>query len=310
MNTSFSIKLPNLQIYMDSSSLTEFKVCPRKYYFSIVLGRQPSAESVHLTFGILLHKAIETYHKLRPTQPHYTAMKEAVRWAMTATWDHKLNKPWDSDDRYKNRFTLIRTLVWYLDNYEHDNVATATQRDGRVAVELPFSFDSGFTASTGEDFVLCGTLDRIVSFNDRFYVMDVKTTKSTVGPYYFKKYSPDNQVSIYSIAGAMIFGQPIEGLIIDACQVSIEKSVFERGFIDRTAYQRDDWQRDLGWWLMQLNNCAETDVWPKNDSACDRYGGCPFRPVCAQPNAAAEARMLEGAYRDRMWDPRRNRTSF
>jgi hypothetical protein len=295
---------------MDSSSLGEFKVCPRKYYYSIVLGRQPQAESIHLTFGILLHRAIELYHKQRVTQPHYVAMRRAVLWAMESTWDAYHNKPWDSDDKYKNRFTLIRTLVWYLDEYEHEEVTTATMSDGKVAVELPFSFDSGYTASTGEDFVICGTLDRIVLFHNRFYVMDVKTTKSTIGQYYFKKYTPDNQVTIYSIAGSMIFHQPIEGLIIDACQVAIEKSVFARDFIDRSPYQRDEWQRNLGYWLLNINNCAETDNWPKNDTACDRYGGCPFRPVCSQPNEAASARMLEGAYRDRTWDPHQNRTSF
>lgn len=309
-NTSFSIKLPTLQLYIDSSSLTEFKVCPRKYYYSIVLGRQPQADSIHLTFGILLHKAVELYHKARVTEPHYTALRSAVKWAMESTWDKERNKPWDSDDRYKNRLTLIRTLVWYLDQYERDGLVTSTMSDGRVAVEIPFNFDSGYTASTGEDFVICGTLDRIVLYGDRYYVMDLKTTKSTIGPYYFKKYSPDNQVTIYSIAGSMMFHQPIEGLVIDACQVAIEKSAFERGFIDRSVHQRDEWQRNLGYWLNNINNCAESGNWPQNDSACDRYGGCPFRPVCSQSNATAQSTMLEGAYRDRVWDPHKNRTSF
>lgn len=310
MNTSFSIKMPSLQIYIDSSSLSEFKICPRKYYYSIVLGRQPHAESVHLTFGILLHKAVELYHKERPTNPHYVAMRAAVKWALEATWDKTTNKPWDSNDRYKNRFTLIRTLVWYLDHYEHDIVATAPYADGRAAVEVPFSIDSGYTAPTGEDYRLCGTLDRIVLFQNQYYVMDVKTTKSSIGQYYFDKYSPDNQVTIYSLAGSTIFHQPIQGLIIDACQVLIEKSAFERGFIDRTPYQIDEWQSQLGYWLMNMSQCAEREEWPKNDTACDRYGGCPFRPVCAQPHKAAETRMLEGAYRERVWDPHKNRTSF
>lgn len=310
MNTSFSIKLPTLQIYMDSSSLTDFKVCPRKYYYSIVMGRQPNAESIHLTFGILLHKSIELYHKARATQPHYTALRESVKWAMEATWDKNINKPWDSDDRYKNRFTLVRTLVWYLDKYEHDIVTTATLKNGKIAVEVPFTIDSGYTSRTGEDFRLCGTLDRIVLFKDKYYVMDVKTTKSTIGPYYFKKYSPDNQVTIYSLAGSAIFHEPIDGIVIDACQVAIEKSAFEREFIDRSEDQIAEWQEELGYWLMNLDQCAETNKWPKNDSACDRYGGCPFRPVCSQSNPAAAYRVLEGAFRERTWDPHKNRTSF
>lgn len=310
MNTSFSIKLPTLQLYIDSSSLTEFKVCPRRYYYSIVMGRQPNAESIHLTFGILLHKSIELYHKARPTMPHYLALKESVKWAMEATWDNSVNKPWDSDDRYKNRFTLIRTLVWYLDEYEHEAIATATLKDGRIAVEVPFTIDSGYTSPTGEDFRLCGTLDRIVLFNNKFYVLDVKTTKNTIGPYYFDKYSPDNQVTVYSLAGSVIFHEPIDGIIIDACQVIIEKSAFKREFIDRSEAQIAEWQEELGYWLMNLSQCAETNKWPKNDSACDRYGGCPFRRVCSQSNPAAASRVLEGAFRERTWDPHKNRTSF
>ena len=316
LNTSFSQLLPRLQVYVDASSMSEFKTCPRKYFYSIVLGRQPTEESVHLTFGTLLHSAVELYHKTRFTKDYSKSHEEAVRvvvkWLMNATWDRKNNRPWTSNDRYKNRFTLVRTVVWYLDEHQNDILVTAILKDGRPAVELPFTFGSGFYAFTGEEFKLCGKMDRIAIYrpDSNYYVTDVKTTKSTIGDYYFKKYSPDNQVSTYSLAGNVVFGIPVEGLIIDAAQIAIEFSRFERGLVERSQENLIEWKEDLGYWLMNLNHCAETDRWPMNDSACDKYGGCPFRPVCAQKNPTAAMRVLEGSYRERQWDPLKNRYSF
>jgi len=312
LNTSFSQKLPTLQIYVDASSLTEFKICPRRYYYSIVMGRQPMAESIHLTFGILLHKAAELYHIRRFTKAegHADALREVIRWLMNATWDREANRPWTSGDKYKNRFTLVRTVVWYLDKYQEDELRTAILKDGRPAVELPFTMDAGYTAFTGEEFMLCGKLDRIVTFKSDYYVADIKTTQSTIGDYYFKKYTPDNQVTIYNLAGNVAFELPVQGLIIDGCQIAIEFSRFERGLIERTEAQMLEWQEELGYWLMNMNTCAEQDYWPKNDSACNMYGGCPFRSVCSQRNPTAAQKVIEGAYRERVWDPLKNRTSF
>jgi hypothetical protein len=311
-NTSFSQKLPSLQIYIDASSLTEFKICPRRYFFSMVMGRQPMAESVHLTFGTLLHKAAELYHirRFTHTEGHADALRFVVSWAMRATWEKEHNRPWTSGDKYKNRFTLIRTIVWYLDKYQEDELRTAILANGKPAVELPFTIDSGYTAFTGESFHLCGKLDRIVTFKSQYYVADIKTTQATIGDYYWKRYTPDNQVTIYSLAGNEAFGIPVEGLIIDACQIAIEFSRFERGLIERTEDQLLEWREELGYWLMTLNNYAEREIWPRNDSACNIYGGCPFRTVCSQPNSTAAQKVIEGAYRERIWDPLQNRMSF
>jgi PD-(D/E)XK nuclease superfamily len=315
-NSSFSEKLPTLQIYIDSSSLSEFKICPRRYYYSMVLGRQPSAENIHLTFGTLLHKAVEMYHKARFHRDggltHIDALRASVKWLMKVTWDKENNRPWSSGDKYKNRFTLIRTVVWYLDIHQEDLLTTALLQDGRPAVELPFTIDSGYSSFTGEEFRLCGTLDRIAIFqpDKNYYVTDIKTTQSTMGDFYFKKFTPDNQVSTYSIAGSIAYNMPVQGLIIDGIQIAIEFSRFERALIERSQSQLTEWQEDLGYWLMNLNHCAETENWPRNDSACNLYGGCPFRAVCSQSNPNAATQVLMGAYRERIWDPLKNRLSF
>src|SRR5690348_11069138 len=64
-NGAFSKKVPGLQITWDSQSTGLLKTCPRKYFFSQVLGMRGKGLNVHLIFGLILHSALETYDKVR-----------------------------------------------------------------------------------------------------------------------------------------------------------------------------------------------------------------------------------------------------
>src|ERR1700677_4105439 len=92
-NSSFSKTLPGLQLGVDSTSLGEFKQCPRKYFYSIIQGWQPKRTSVHLTFGILLHSAREVYDKACATgAKHEDALEATGEWGMRRTWDAGLRR--------------------------------------------------------------------------------------------------------------------------------------------------------------------------------------------------------------------------
>src|SRR6266705_445341 len=96
------------QFAWDSTSLGEFKTCPQKYNLNIRLGYVPRAESVHLTFGLLYHAALEEYDRDRARgRDHEHALRTAVHVALLQTWDPVLQRGWQSDDKNKNRLTLI-----------------------------------------------------------------------------------------------------------------------------------------------------------------------------------------------------------
>ena len=139
-NTSFSRLLPGLQLAVDSTSLDEFKTCPRKYYYSIVLGYEPLATSFHLTFGLLYHGALERYdHKKSEGLSHDDAVDFAIDWLLRSTWNTELSRPWTSGDANKNRYTLLRTVVDYLDKFGREDVLETIQlANGKPAVELSF----------------------------------------------------------------------------------------------------------------------------------------------------------------------------
>lgn len=321
VNSSFSAKLPSLQLFWDSTSLSALKVCPRYYYYIIVQGLVPRGTSAHLIFGLEFHAALELYDRERAAGlGHRDALLSTVRSAMARTWNARLHRPWTSDEPAKTRETLIRSIVWYLDQFEDDHLRTVILATGQPAVELSFRFEAGFASlSTEEEFWLCGHLDRLVTEGDSDieWIVDRKTTKSGLGEEYFARYSPDCQMSLYALAGSVIRNKPVRGIIIDACQVLVSGSRFQRGFVQRTPAQHAEWLEETRAWLLQAELYAQHKVWPMNDKACNMYssynsdldswrGGCPFKPVCGS-SPEVRPTLLKGLYDHRPWDPRQTR---
>lgn len=310
-NSSFSRQVPGLQLAVDSTSLGAYKTCPRFYYYSIMLGFQPKQESVHLTFGLLMHGSVERYHHGKAAgSSHADAMDQALSWALVQTWDKALQRPWTSGDSYKNRWTLIRTLVWYLDKYgDNDALQTVTLANGKPAVELSFSFDSGYSSrATGESFLFCGHLDRLATLNDVPYVPDLKTTKSELNKRYWASHDPSNQFGMYNLAGQVVWNLPTKGIIVDGIQVLVGSSRFERHLITKDEAQSNEWYRAAGQWLVQWDSAGgEAEKWgeqayPMNETACTKYGGCEFQEICSRSPAAREQWLLTG-FKRRVWDP-------
>ena len=303
-NTAFSPDIPQLQVAWDSTSMGTFKECPQKYFYSIVEGWQPKATSVHLVFGQHYHKALERYdHSKARGATHDQACLDAMQQAMEDSWDYTLGKPWFSDHPQKNRYTLVRTVVWYLEQFKDDPFTTVILANGKPAVELSFRMELPFVAPTGVHFMLSGHLDRLAKMQDgEPFILDRKTTSSTISQDFFRKFTPDNQFSTYILAGNIVSEQPVKRLIVDAAQIAVTFSRFERGMVDRHPSVVNEWARDLGLWLGQASAFAMAGVWPKNDKSCNNYGGCPFRGVCSKPPETRE-QWLNADYTKRIWDP-------
>ena len=83
---AFSQSIPGLQFAFDSVSLGLLKECPRKYQYTILEGWIPSQESVHLTFGLHYHKAIEIYdHRRAAGSSHDDALDSSVDYCLRST---------------------------------------------------------------------------------------------------------------------------------------------------------------------------------------------------------------------------------
>lgn len=310
-HTGRSPFIPHTQIQWawDSTSLGWMKECPRKYYYHMICGYVPRAESVHLEFGILYHQALELYDRWRHRgATHDRAVEYVVHRTLKATWRN--GKPWrasadlPAEDRtsLKCREFLIRTIVWYLDKFKDDAAKTMMHSDGSgPMVELHFEYQIDINYE-GWQFAFCGYLDKMVVFNDLPFVMDRKSTVSTVNNRYFEQFDPDNQMSLYTFTAQVAFKNPVKGVIVDAAQIAVGGSMFNRSIIQKSQEQLDEWYADAKWWMRTAKDCAEAQYWPMNDKSCHKYGGCPFIKIC---NTSPRTRQsfLDTNFEQRQWNP-------
>lgn len=302
-NSSFSTSLPALQTAWDSTSLGALKRCPRYYQYYIVEGYTTRGElAVDLKFGLIYHAALERYDHARLAHAnHDEALAKSIQYALEQTWDSALARPWASGDSNKNRFTLLRSIIYYLDTFgENDPFQTIELANGKPAVELSFRLSLDYSSHlTGEQFMLCGHLDRMVQADGQIYIMDRKTTKKTLNDYYYEQFSPDNQFTLYTFAGGIVYNVPLRGIYVDAAQIMVEDTRFERRQIGRTQSQLEEWHRDLGFWLTTAQLHARAGHWPQNDKACF---GCTFREICSRPESVRKE-WLDAKFTKRVWDP-------
>lgn len=206
-------------------------------------------------------------------------------------------KPWQSDHNLKTRETLIRSIIWYLEHFIDDKALPVLLGNGTPAVELnvQLDVDNGIT--------FAGHLDRLADYADNLYVMDQKTTGNTVSPRYFEQYSPDTQMSLYTFLGKASFGVPVKGVIIDAAQVAVGFTRFERGMTFRTEGQLNEWYDGAMAAILRAQAATRENYFPQNPSACGNYGGCPFRTVCSRDPQARKNFLAGDFYFGGGYDP-------
>ncbi len=338
-NTAFSNTLPGLQIAWDTVSSGTLKTCPRKYQLAHVEGWEPKHQSPHLRFGLLAHEAIEKFFTAEAKGENFADCMDAMLvHLLEASGERKLAHacscgtvttveasqgicpgcmemlptttevffPWDSDHKYKNRKNLIRTMVWFFENYKDSPLKTVILKDGSPAVELWFKVELDLKTPDGVPYIMTGHIDRLVELHETFWFCDLKTTAYTISSSFFEKFQPDNQMSLYTVGGKIIFEQDLMGGIIDGAQVAIGFSAFSRGMIEMTKGSQEEWLSEFKMWIKQAEMFAKAEYWPANDTACHHYGGCDFLDVCKR-DPKSRLNKLKTNFKQREWNPLKER---
>lgn len=324
LNKSFSTSIPGLQTAWDSTSLGALKTCPRLYFYKIILGLQSRKMAEPLQFGIWLHEFLEYYDFAKcDGATHAEAVHDTIWHVLKETTElvpqtDPLGNPafnedgtpslhrvfWAPEDKRRTRYALVRALVWYFDKYPEDPAKTVILANGKPAVELSFKFPLEMPRLDDvlHSYLLCGHIDRMVEFADMIYVMDHKTSGYNLSSKYFDQFTPSNQMSLYALAGKIIYHRPVEGVIINGIQLAVGFNRFSRGFAPRTAEQLDEFYEDTKVWIKQAESFATQAHWPMNEESCSKYGGCDFRHICSKSPVVRET-FINADFHTRIWDP-------
>jgi len=311
----FSSTLPLFQTVYDSTSLGWLKTCPRYYEYQMLHQYSPIGKSVHLIFGQLYASGVEFYAKKRAEGLEHTrASIEMVRFVLSLAGERSGDGtwlPWDppkdsKDANLKNRYTLIRSLVWNVEDRLGSPYSTLILSNGKPAVELSFNFHA-FNIE-GEEISLAGHLDEVVEERgtSRIMIKDDKTTKGPLNAQYFQQYSPNNQMSLYTIAGKVLLGRPVSGVLIRAAQIGVNFTRFATFPVARPSGVLEEWLEDAKFWIRQAHFFARAGYWPTNDTACNKYGGCPFVKVCSVSPSHRSAWLTQD-FTKHEWNPLQSR---
>jgi hypothetical protein len=304
--SQFSQADPKLQIAWDSVSMNLLLDCPRKYQYQILDGWVPKKTAPPLEFGILFHRAVEFLETRRASGMDYEkAVHETVAFILKRSWgfvgDSDKPSGW-----VRTRFTLIRAFVWYADKYRSDHAKTIILKDGKPATELSFRIAIPLTTPDGEQYILCGHIDRVVRFGEEVMIDDYKTSASTISSHWFTKFTPNWQMSNYIFGGYVILPEAPTGALIDAAQLAVGFTRFARGKTERTPSQIDEWLDNTMYLIKMAERFAEDEYWPMNEQSCHHYGGCVFRDICAKDPSVRE-KWLEAGFKRDQWNPLKNR---
>lgn len=312
--------LPPFPTAWDSTMLGTFKECPRKFYFSHILNWRSGHENIHLIFGRLFHAGLERYyHALARGENHDAASLSMISWAMEATWEpavldedgRELSPPgpWTPDSStpaaaWKNRPSLIRSLVWYVEDDLERPTETVFLADGSPAVELSFRFSPFSVEVEGSPIpiLLCGHFDRIVRLNDRMWVRDPKTTYSALTANFWRGFTPHNQFTLYTIAGGVVLGEKCEGVLVDGVQIGVHFTRTAIQPVPRPNAVQSEWLDEAREWIQSAADMHSKGRFPGNDKSCSNYGGCPFQKVCAV-SPSHRAAWLKADFIQWKWDP-------
>ena len=307
----------HVQVAWDATSLDAYMRCARYWYYSIHEGWRPKALSADLLFGKIVHECCAEYDRIRfEGVDHEPALRDAVRMVLNlarggvpdSVTGEIMPALDDCGDNKKTTHTAVRLLVWWADEVAEDNpVETLRLADNTPALEHSFRFPLTITAPAGDNYIVCGHFDKLATFLEHVWVVERKTTKQTIGSYFWKQFSPNAQIDTYALAGRIVLpGPSIAGVLMEAFQTGVTMTRFERHMEHRSRAYLEEWFTQIEQWVKRAERDSLAEEWPKCPASCALYGGCDFRSICSKDPGTRE-RYLEANFQRLPWNPLRNR---
>lgn len=170
--------------FLTYSALNTFRHCPRKYKHRYVDGLRPLEKADTLSFGSLIHRALELWYRTPATSTRLETVLCDID--SQCAFQH-------TDERLHAQWHLARAMfTGYAVQYPTEDFEI-------VAVELPFRGEirHPVTGAPHPLFHMEGKSDAIVQRADGLYLLEHKTASQLDGNYLDKLWT-DTQIALYA----------------------------------------------------------------------------------------------------------------
>ena len=284
---------------LDSSMMSSFRSCPRKWALEYGLHYKPVTTSVHLHAGGAyakgLEKAREAYFQ------HNLPADQARAQGMKALFESYGDFQCPSDSA-KSLERMAGALEFYFERYplETDPAVPITLPGGQRGIEFSFAEPLEINnPETGNPILYCGRMDTIVNYAGSVFGEDDKTT-SSLGASWPRQWDLRSQFTGYTW-GAGKAGIPLQGFLVRGISILKTKYDTMEAITYRPAWQVERWyeqlHRDIER-MMRMWNEGYFDY--SLDAACNEYGGCVFRQACISKDPQP---WLNNGFIKKRWNP-------
>lgn len=300
-------------VRVNSSSLGVIQECMRKAQYSLHEGWRPREESPALTFGKGIHAALEVFYSSGPEErilPKYEHLE-------MMGYGHA-HPPTNNDLIYRAVAKFIEVAqplaalpvgdkrsiqngVWILSEYFKtyiDDPYVAYVDAAGPFVERTFRFiiyeDPTLVIET------FGTIDfllRNVRTGD-LLAGDHKTASflNFGGQSYFDREKPNHQYTMYLLGLRKVYGIMAEDFMVNVVEVKAKPKTkgakgvsFPRQITKRTEEDFEELREVIIDSVQRYLYARSKNVWVMGGvDACNKYGGCPYKQVCASPKSLRE----------------------
>lgn len=280
---------PSFPAYIDSSTLSTWRSCRRKYFWSTISSLYPLGKSVHLIAGGAFAAGMEAARGLafragRDHQSSHADLLEVAFKAFCGEWGDYI----PPDDSPKSFSSVFQALAFYLLQYppKADPIQPYISADGKPAVEFTFSIPLDIKHPETQDPILfVGRFDMLGSYNGLPCIVDEKTTgKMGSGSWALR-----GQFMGYCWACQQM-GLPVNvavvreiGLYAKDYRIQQHMEQYPQHLIDRWKVQLNQDVNEMVQAFDEVHNHGEEKAlyYPFNFAdACTVYGGCSFQNLC------------------------------
>lgn len=287
---------------IDSTMMSAFRSCPRKFYHEFILGLRPARVSIDLHAGACFATAMETIYKL----VHDDGLD--TKTALTRAYGTFLNEWGDFEilkDTPKTCERVWEAVETYVATYApHTDHVQPARVNGLPSYEFSFGIpldpDDGFPTHpvTGEPLVYSGRFDMLGRWANKLVVRDEKTTTS-IGAAWAEQWDLRSQFLGYCWA-CQQSGLDVDTVVVRGVGILKTKITHVEAIKTYNQFMIERWYDQLRRDLHRLVAMWSDGHFDYNlADACTSYGGCSFRDICSSPSPER----WYGNYVVRRWNP-------
>lgn len=317
MNQLVSLELPQ---HIDSTMLSCFRSCPRRFYNEFVLGLRPAALSKDLHAGACFASALEDVYQgiFAHKEPFDDALKRAFA-NFVKNWGDFV-PPKESPKTQENVWHAVEE---YFRNWSPltDPVQPYDENSFEFTFGIPLlpalpvlardGIGQGLTISTvntdcfplhpsGQPFIYSGRFDLLGKYFDKPVVRDEKTTTS-IASRWSDQWNLRSQFLGYCWA-CQQSGLPIDTVVVRGVGILKTKITLVEAIKTYSDHMIAKWLEQTRRDLWRLRRCWDEGYFDYNlADACTSYGGCSFTDLCTSP----EPERWYGNFVTKRWNPLR-----